>query len=208
MAISLKKGKCITLDKANGQTARELFFGVNWGALKQKGLFRTKTEAIDIDASIAVYSKSGVLLDAVFFNKLESDCRGIKHSGDDKSGDLNGDDGIDNEVISIDFEKLTPKAEYLGFFLNAYRGHDFGQIPFASIQLYASDPVKGKKVLAKFDIENDAKFSGSVSMILGMTSKKNSKWEFSPIGNLTDDTTLEKTIQSFRTNHINHPPIF
>ena len=39
-------------------------------------------EKVDLDATIVMIDEMGAVLDAVFYNKLASDCGSIKHSGD------------------------------------------------------------------------------------------------------------------------------
>src|SRR4030095_5534735 len=99
--------------------------GINWGAIEKKGLFGTKKEPVDLDGSCCVYDSNKNLLDTVSFQKLKSSCMAIIHSGDDLTGDLNGDDGLDNEVITLDFGRLNPSAHHVAFFINSFRGQDF-----------------------------------------------------------------------------------
>jgi tellurium resistance protein TerZ len=39
----------------------------------------------------------------VYFGNLKAKNGSVKHSGDDLTGDMGGDDGLDNEVITVDF---------------------------------------------------------------------------------------------------------
>ena len=55
MAINLEKGQRINLEKSNGTKLQNICVGVNWGAIEKKGFFGTKKEAVDLDASCAVY---------------------------------------------------------------------------------------------------------------------------------------------------------
>jgi tellurium resistance protein TerZ len=140
MAINLEKGQRINLEKNNGTKLQNICVGVNWGAIEKKGFFGTKKEPVDLDASCAIYDDKKNHIDSVNFRKLISNDRAIKHSGDDLTGDLNGDDGLDNEVITLDFSQLTPAANHVAFFINSFRGQDFKDIPFASIRIYESEP--------------------------------------------------------------------
>ncbi|MFT5720250.1 MAG: tellurium resistance protein TerZ [Motiliproteus sp.] len=198
MAISLEKGQRISLKKGNGSDLRKMCIGVNWGAIEKKGFFGgVKKVAVDLDASVGVFDGDGKLLDVIYFGQLKSKCGGVNHSGDDRTGDMDGDDGLDNEIITIDLERLSPKAQQLAFVLNSFQGQDFKAIPFAAIRIYEGTPTNVETVYATFDISNDASFSGSVSMIMGKLYKKNDEWKFNSIGQATQDKKLEGTLDTF-----------
>ncbi len=202
MAINLEKGQRINLEKSNGTKLQNICVGVNWGAIEKKGLFGTKKEAVDLDASCAVYDDKKNHIDSVNFKKLISNDQAIKHSGDDLTGDLNGDDGLDNEVITLDFSRLSPAANHVAFFINSFRGQDFKDIPFASIRIYEGTPTRVNEEFARYDIANDATFAGNVSMVLGNFYKRNEEWKFSAIGVPTNDKKLEQTIVTIQQNHL------
>jgi tellurium resistance protein TerZ len=202
MAINLEKGQRINLEKSNGSKLQNICVGINWGAIEKKGLFGKNKEAVDLDGSCAVYDLNKKVIDTVNFTNLTSSDKAIKHSGDDLTGDLNGDDGLDNEVITLDFSKLNANANYVAFYINSFRGQDFKDIPFASIRIYEGTPTNVKEVFAKFDIANDAAFAGSVSMVLGVFYKKNNDWKFNAIGVPTPDKNLEATIVTIQQNYL------
>jgi len=202
MAINLQKGQRISLEKSNGAKLLNVCVGVNWGAMEKKGFFGTKKEAVDLDASCAIYDENKVNIDTVSFRQLKSNDQAIRHSGDDLTGDLNGDDGMDNEVITVDFSKLNPKTNYVAFFINSFRGQDFKDIPFASIRIYEGTPTRVSEVFAKYDIANEKAFEGAVSMVLGVFYKKNGEWKFNAIGNPTSDRKLEETIKTIQQNFL------
>ncbi|MFG4002745.1 TerD family protein [Flavobacterium aquidurense] len=202
MAINLEKGQRINLEKSNGSKLQNICVGVNWGAIEKKGFFGTKKEPVDLDASCAIYDEKKNHIDSVNFRKLISNDRAIKHSGDDLTGDLNGDDGLDNEVITLDFSQLTPAANHVAFFINSFRGQDFKDIPFASIRIYEGTPTRVSQEFARFDIANDASFAGNVSMVLGVFYKRNDEWKFSAVGVPTNDKKLEQTIVTIQQNHL------
>ncbi|MRX67000.1 tellurium resistance protein TerZ [Flavobacterium resistens] len=202
MAINLEKGQRINLEKSNGSKLVNICVGVNWGAIEKKGFFGTKKEAVDLDASCAVYDDKKNHIDSVNFRKLISSDRAIKHSGDDLTGDLNGDDGLDNEVITLDFSQLTPSASHVAFFINSFRGQDFKDIPFASIRIYEGTPTRVSQEFARYDVANDASFAGNVSMVLGVFYKRNDDWKFSAVGVPTNDKKLEQTIVTIQQNYL------
>ncbi|MCW3466319.1 TerD family protein [Chitinophaga nivalis] len=204
MAINLQKGQRISLEKSNGSKLQHICVGINWGAIVKKGLlgFGKSTEAVDLDGSCALYDDNKKLVDVVYFGQLFSRDNAIRHSGDDLTGDMGGDDGLDNEVITVDFSRLNPAVSYVAFMLNSFRGHDFGTIPFASIRIYEGTPSRVTEVFAKYDIANEASFAGSVSMVMGVFYKRNGEWKFNAIGEPTRDRKLEETINTVTLNYL------
>lgn len=204
MAINLQKGQRISLEKTNGTKLQQVCVGINWGAIVKKGLFGigSSTVAVDLDASCAVYDENKKLLEVVYFGNLGSKDGAVKHSGDDLTGDMGGDDGLDNEVITVDFSRLNSSAAYVAFVLNSFRGQDFASIPFASIRIYEGSPKRVTEVFAKYDIANGEGFAGHVSMVLGVFYKKNGEWKFNAIGEPTKDRKLEQTVQTVTQNYL------
>ena len=203
MAINLQKGQRISLEKNNGTKLQNICVGINWGAIEKKNLFGSKTkEAVDLDGSCALFNEQKQVLDVVYFGNLVSKDNAVKHSGDDLTGDMNGDDGLDNEVITLDFSRLNPSINYVAFVLNSFRGHDFGTIPFASIRIYEGTPSRVNEVFAKYDIAHEANFAGHVSMVMGVFYKRNGEWKFNAIGEPTKDRKLEETIDTVTKNYL------
>lgn len=203
MAINLQKGQRINLEKSNGSKLQNICVGINWGAIEKKGWFGgTSKEAVDLDASCALYDDNKNLLEIIYFRNLRSKDGSIAHSGDDLTGDMGGDDGLDNEIITLDFSKLNPSVSYVAFVLNSFQGHDFGTIPFASIRIYEGTPKKVNEVFATFDIANGTGFAGHVSMVMGVFYKKNNEWKFNAIGEPTKDRKLEQTVNTVTNQYL------
>ncbi|WP_367915211.1 TerD family protein [Leadbetterella sp. DM7] len=203
MAINLQKGQRINLKKDNGATLQNVCVGVNWGAIEKRGWFGgISKEAVDLDASCALYDKSKNLLDVVYFGNLHSKDGSILHSGDDLTGDMDGDDGLDNEIITLDFSKLHSSVESVAFVLNSFRGHDFGTIPFASIRIYEGTPTRVNEVFATYNIAKGEGFAGHVSMVMGVFYKRNEEWKFNAIGEPTKDRKLEETIKTVQAKFL------
>lgn len=203
MAINLVKGQKINLKKDNGSTLQNICVGVNWGAIEKKGwLGGVKKEAVDLDASCILYDSSKNAIDVIYFGNLKSKDGSIKHSGDDLTGDMDGDDGLDNEIITVDFSKLSSNVEHVAFVLNSFRGHDFGTIPFASIRIYEGTPSRVNEVFATYNIAKGEGFAGHVSMVMGVFYKRNGEWKFNAIGEPTKDRKLEETIKTVTQNYL------
>ena len=195
MAISLVKGQKISLIKENGSQLTSFCVGANWGMIISKGFFGgEKQNAVDLDLSVGLYDANKAFKGAVYFNKLNAP--GIQHSGDDLSGDADGDDGLDNEVISIDLNAIDQNIDQIVFVLNSYDQHDFASIPFASIRLYDGIPTRVNEIVATYNVASDAKYAGHTSMILGKLYRHNGAWKFAAIGEPTQDTKLQGTLET------------
>jgi len=203
MAINLVKGQKINLQKENSSSLLNMCVGLNWGAIERKGILgRTKVESVDLDASCAVFGENNDLLDVVFFGHLQSQDMAIVHSGDDLTGDIGGDDGLDNEIISVNLDRLNPAADKVVFVLNSYKGQDFATVPFARIRIYEGTPTRVDSVFATFDIAGDRKFAGHVAMVMGKLYKRNGEWKFATIGEATRDQKLEQTVATVTTRFL------
>ncbi|SDI12519.1 TerD family protein [Chryseobacterium taeanense] len=203
MAINLQKGQRINLKKENGAMLTQACVGINWGAIEKKGFFGGITrEAVDLDASCILYDANKNATEVIYFGNLKSKNGAIRHSGDDLTGDIDGDDGLDNEVITVDFSNLDSNVEHVALVLNSYKGQDFGTIPFASIRIYEGTPTNVREVFAKYDIANDASFRGHVSMVMGVFYKRNGEWKFNAIGDPTKDRKLQETIETVKQQYL------
>jgi len=200
MAINLAKGQKINLKKSNGNDLNSFCVGANWGAIDKKGLFGTKKVAVDLDLSAGIFDANKNLKETIYYGKLKS--AGISHSGDDLTGDIDGDDGLDNEVIEINLSAIPSDIDNIVFVLNSFKGQDFATIPFASIRLYEGTPSRVNEVVATYNIASDAEFAGFVSMILGKLYRRNGEWKFSAIGEPTRDANLKATLETVRGRHL------
>ena len=201
MAINLSKGQKINLKKDNGSDLNSFCIGANWGAIEKKGLFGgMKKKAVDLDLSAGTFDANKKLVDVIYFGNLNT--AGVSHSGDDTTGDVDGDDGLDNEVIQINLSQIPANIDNVVFVLNSYQGEDFAKIPFASIRLYEGTPDRVNNIVATYNVASDAQFSGFVSMILGKLYRRNGEWKFSAIGEPTRDKKLEQTLQTVQAKYL------
>lgn len=203
MAITLEKGQRINLEKSSGSKLTNICVGVNWGAIESKGFWgNKKIEAVDLDASCATFDDNNNALEVIYFGNLKSKNGSIKHSGDDLVGDTGGDDGLDNEIISVDLQKLDPAVTKIAFVLNSFRGQDFKIIPFASIRIYEGTPTRVNEVFATYDIANGPSFAGKVSMVLAILYKRNGDWKFNAVGEPTNDRELKDTLSTVISKYL------
>src|SRR3546814_13205292 len=76
-----------------------------------------------LDASCLVFDGAGNLVETVWFQKLVSSDGSIRHSGDNLTGEGDGDD----ETISIDLTRLPSNVETLVLTVTSFRGQTFDQ---------------------------------------------------------------------------------
>ena len=97
MGISLVKGQKISLEKGDGSSLTKIFLGAGWDVAKKGGLFGMFSggDSIDLDASAIMFDENNKALDSIWFGQLQSRDGSIKHSGDNRTGDGDGDDRED-----------------------------------------------------------------------------------------------------------------
>lgn len=205
---------------SGGDKLTKFCVGVNWGAIEktEKKFFggtKIVKHAVDLDLSCIMTFKDGKTFDHLYSpeydprqlaqigfppGKLTSRCRALRHSGDDRTGDMDGDDGLDNEVIAVDLERVDPNVTRIFFFLNNVGPEDFAQIPFAKIRMYEGTPSYVKEEFASFDVVADRMYSGRRALIMGELYKRGDEWKFSAIGEPTTDQNFAATIINILKN--------
>ncbi|MFC0447512.1 chemical-damaging agent resistance protein C [Rhodococcus sp. ACS1] len=173
MGVTLAKGGNVSLDKqAPNLTA--VAVGLGWDA-------RSTTGAdFDLDASaLATGETKKVLSDDhfVFYNNLRSPDGSIEHTGDNLTGDGDGDD----EVINVDLQAVPPNVTNIFFPVSIHdavtRGQNFGQVTNAYIRVV--DRATGSE-LVRYDLSEDA--SSETAMTFGELYRHNGEWKFRAIG--------------------------
>lgn len=112
-----------------------------------------------------------------------------------------GDDGLDNEIITVDLSRVNSNVDQIFFFLNNCGREDFSQIPYASIRMYEGTPSKVKEIFASYDVASSPQYSGSTALIMGKLYRRNGEWKFSAIGDAYPDANLCETIKRIATNY-------
>ena len=215
--VRLTKGAKVSLTKdgeSSSEKLHKVYFGANWGSIKEYREVKTRkggflgifggeeviekkvvgSEAVDLDASILLYDENYNNFDVVYFGHKVSNCGAISHSGDDLTGDEGYPDEDDNEVISIDLDKINPRAKYLVAILNSYKHQTFDEIPYAGLRIFTGkNPNKVDEVLAAYKLEGVPEFKGKEAIVLGYFYKtKSGWWDFKADGT----TSKEKSIGS------------
>ena len=134
----------------------------------------------DLDASAFMLGENGKLpADEffVFYNNLISPDEALEHTGDNLTGEGEGDD----ESIEIDLTKIDPRIKEICFVVTIHkadeRRQNFGQVRNAFIRIYNTDT--GEEIL-RYDLDED--FSVETAVEFGSLYKRNGEWKFRAIG--------------------------
>ena len=170
------------------------------------------TVDVDLDLSCLMFNEAGEPVDHIWSplyrfgdrkaglpnGKLDSIDRALHHTGDDTAGDQNGDDGLDNEIITVDLNKVSSNVNSIVFFLNIYNNEDyagdFSGIPYASIRMYEGTPTRVNEVFAQYDVATKTECVGKRGLIMGKLYKRNGEWKFAAIGDAFEDKSIINTI--------------
>lgn len=220
MAIRLEKGQRINLEKNTGAKLTNFCVGCNWGAIETSGGFLglgKKTIDVDLDLSCIMIDANGKICDHIYsplykpeflaryglpLGKVDSKDKALHHSGDDLKGDEGGDDGLDNEIITVDLNKVSDNIQQIFFFLNNCGREDFSQIPYASIRMYEGTPDRVKEVFAQYNVAAESQYRGKLALIMGKLYKKDGNWKFAAIGDAYEDANLCLTIQRILNSYV------
>ena len=175
MAVSLQKGQKVAL--ANDM--RLALVGLGWDTNKYAGSFD-----FDLDASAFMLGSNGKVTcdeDFIFYNNLNGRDGAVTHTGDNLTGEGEGDD----EVIIINFEKIPANIEKIAITVTIHdavaRNQNFGQVSNAYVRVAKLadefDEV-GEQVL-RFDLEEE--FSIETSLVVCEIYKKNGEWKFNAV---------------------------
>lgn len=220
MAINLQKGQKINLEKDGGTKLERFCVGCNWGAIKASGGFLglgTKTVDVDLDLSCVVFDATGSRCDHLYSplykieflsryglppGKLDSVDGALHHTGDDRSGDTGGDDGLDNEIITVNLAKVNPSVSQIFFFLNNCGKEDFSQIPYASIRMFEGTPERVDKVFAAYNVAAEPAYKGKTALVMGELYRHGGAWKFNAIGDAYPHPNLGETIKHISQQYI------
>jgi tellurium resistance protein TerZ len=197
MALTLAKNQSISLEKTAGSDLKNITLGLGWDPAKPSGFFSKilsgGSQDIDLDASCIVLDADKKPVDLVWFRALQSTNGAIKHSGDNRTGEGDGDD----ESITVDLRKLPPLVNYLVFTVNAFTGQNFEKIENATCRIL--DSASGKE-LARFNLSEKGKHTG---IVMAYLSRSDSGWNFTTLGEATNGRTADDlvalAIQALRT---------
>jgi len=219
MAINLVKGQNIDLRKTSGDSLTNFCVGVNWGGIERKGFLGLSKSVKDVDLDLSCILVDGKknLTDYLYSplyreellqryglkkGKLVTFENALRHTGDDLAGDKDGDDGLDNEIITVDLTKINAAVEQIFFFLNNAGREDFSEIPYAKIRMYEGTPTKVQSEFASYNVSAESQYRGKTSVIMAKLYKKDGAWKFAAIGDPTDDKFLGETITKIMKSYL------
>ncbi|GAB3827785.1 TerD family protein [Dactylosporangium cerinum] len=173
MGVSLTKGGNVSLTKA-APGLTNVNVGLGWDV-------RTTTGAdFDLDASALLLGADGKVLSDqhfVFFNNLKSPDGSVEHTGDNLTGEGEGDD----EMIKVNLGALGPEVDKIVFPVSIHdadaRGQSFGQITNAFIRVVnAADSNE----LTRYDLTED--YSTETALVFGELYRNGAEWKFRAVG--------------------------
>ncbi|MCM2578057.1 TerD family protein [Streptomyces meridianus] len=173
MGVSLSKGGNVSLSKA-APNLTAVIVGLGWDA-------RTTTGTdFDLDASALLLNAEGRVgndQNFVFFNNLKSPDGSVEHTGDNLTGEGEGDD----EQVKVNLAGVPGDVDRIVFPVSIYeaetRQQSFGQVRNAFIRVVnQADNVE----LARYDLSEDA--STETAMVFGELYRNGTEWKFRAIG--------------------------
>lgn len=196
--INLEKGQKINLQKADGSKLTNVDMGLGWSPAEGTGLIRKlfgnsgSGESIDLDASVAAFSEDKQLVYTVSFRALTSPDGAIRHSGDNRTGDGDGDD----ETISVNLERVDPRVKTLIFTVNSYLGQTFDKVKDCYSRLIDKN---GNTEIAKYTLNE--KGSTNTGLIMAKLYRHNGEWKMAAIGAPCSGATIQAIMPAI-LNHL------
>ena len=180
MSVSLSKGQKVSLTKAGGGTLAQVRMGLGWDAMRKKGLFGSRAQSIDLDASALLFDASGGLVDQVWFQQLTSKDGSVQHTGDNVTGAGEGDD----ESIRVDLSRVPPAVTTLVFTVNSFTGQDFTQIENAFCRLIDES---NEAEIARYDLTGTGPHT---AQIMAKVARDGAGWSMTALGNAASGRTF------------------
>ena len=174
MAIVLQKGQKVDLTKGN-KGLKKVLIGLGWDVNKYDGRadFDLDSAAFCCAADGKVKSES----DFVFYNNLTHPSGGIKHLGDNLTGEGDGDD----EQLVIELDLVPDTIDKIDFTVTIHeadaRGQNFGQVSNAYVRVVNEET--GEELI-RYDLGED--FSIETAIVVCEIYRHNGEWKFSAVG--------------------------
>ena len=173
MAISLNKGGNLSLSKTD-PSLNQVLIGLGWDARATDGA------DFDLDASaflLAANDKVRGETDFIFYNQTRSPEGSVEHTGDNRTGEGDGDD----EAVKINLAKIPTDVQKIAITVTIHdaesRGQNFGQVQNAFIRV-VNDQTNVE--IVRFDLNED--YSTETAMIFGELYRHNGEWKFRAVG--------------------------
>ncbi|WNS73914.1 TerD family protein [Bacillus sp. DTU_2020_1000418_1_SI_GHA_SEK_038] len=202
MAINLQKGQRVDLTKGNPGLSK-ILVGLGWDPVQSRGgggllgsLFGGGGGAnIDCDASVIMLDENDKIRnnsDVIYFGNLKSKDGSIQHTGDNLTGDGDGDD----EQILIDLSRVPAQVQKLVFVVNIYdcvkRKQHFGMIQNAFIRIVNS---ANNQEMIHYNLTDN--YSGKTCLVVGEIYRHGADWKFAAVGTGTSSPGLADVVRSY-----------
>ena len=173
MAISLTKGQNVSLSKTD-PSLKNVLVGLGWDARSTDG------QDFDLDASVFMATENGKVPSDrhfIFYNQLVSLCGGVEHTGDNLTGDGDGDD--ESVIVRLDKVESNIKSLFITVTIHdaEARRQNFGQVSNAFVRIVNNDT---SVEIVRFDLSED--YSTETAMVFGEIYRHNGEWKFRAIG--------------------------
>jgi tellurium resistance protein TerD len=173
MSISIAKGGNVSLSKeAPGLT--KILIGLGWDARATDGA------DFDLDASAFLCTESGKVRgdhDFIFYNQLKSADGSVEHTGDNLTGEGEGDD----EAIKVDLSRVPAEIQKVAVAVTIHdadnRKQNFGMVQNAFIRVVNDSD---NKEIARYDLSED--YSTETALIFGEVYRHGAEWKFRAVG--------------------------
>jgi tellurium resistance protein TerZ len=185
VTVNMTKGQKVSLAKRDGGSLSLVRMGLGWDAVKKRGLFGSKSQSIDLDASALLFDAGGNLVDAVWFRQLRSQDGSVQHTGDSLTGAGEGDD----EAILVDLTRLSPAVTQIVFVVNSFTGQDFSQIENAFCRLV--DETTNDE-LARYELSGSGRHNAQVMAKVGRGD--GGGWTMTAIGATASGRTFQDLV--------------
>ena len=176
MGVNLAKGQRVSLDKNMNMA----LIGLGWDTNRYDG-----GKDFDLDASAFLLNADGKVRkveEFIFYGNLKSSDGSVTHTGDNLTGEGDGDD----EVLIVDFSKVPADIQKIAITVTIYdaqvRGQNFGQVSNAYVRVARmanENDMVGTEVL-KFDLAEE--FSVETALVVCEIYKNNGEWKFNAVG--------------------------
>ena len=173
MAITLTKGQNVSLSKTD-PNLKNVLVGLGWDTRSTDG------QDFDLDTSVFMATENGKVPSDrhfIFYNQLVSPCGGVEHTGDNLTGDGDGDD----ESVIVQLDKVESNIKSLFITVTIHdaeaRRQNFGQVSNAFVRIVNNDT---SEEIVRFDLSED--YSTETAMVFGEIYRHNGEWKFRAIG--------------------------
>ena len=173
MPITLAKGGNLSLSKEDPNLTKAVL-GLGWDVRSTDG------QDFDLDASAFLLNAAGKVRadsDFIFYNQMKSTDGSVEHTGDNRTGEGEGDD----EQIKIDLSRVPAEVQTVSFTVTIHdaeaRRQSFGQVRNAFIRLVNE---QSNNEIVRFDLGED--FSTETAVIFAEIYRNNNEWKFRAVG--------------------------